>query len=360
MDQKLNGLSHEMIIHPGETLQEIIEDNEMSQKELAIRAGVSEKHISTILSGQKSISVAFAKKLEYALGIEADFWINLQSNYDKEMQEYQEYNGITCEELEVLNGMKEILEDYRSNGYISSNIGNQGTIMELRHIFNISNLNDIPHLHQVGAFKIQNRNTKVNDYVLFAWKKMCELKEEKIKEQFNRNKLIENLPLIKKTMFIESNKVITELKKLFAECGIVFVVEKNYRGAPVHGYIQKKNNGQISLYVTIRQKYADVFWFTIFHEIGHIINGDFKNIFWDFDEMPDELEDKANKFAEDCLIDRSKYEKFIKGFDGSIASILYFAQENKVPDYIVYGRLMKDGIRPWGTYPRKEYYLIEK
>lgn len=88
MVEKKIGLSHNFIIHPGETIAEFLEERNMSQKELAIRCGVSEKHISTVISGQKNISVDFAKKLEYAFGIDAIFWINLQTNYDKELLEY--------------------------------------------------------------------------------------------------------------------------------------------------------------------------------------------------------------------------------------------------------------------------------
>ena len=68
------GLSSDYIIHPGETLAEVLEDREMTQRELAVRTGMTEKHISTVIHGQKGISVAFARKLEYALGIEAVFW----------------------------------------------------------------------------------------------------------------------------------------------------------------------------------------------------------------------------------------------------------------------------------------------
>ena len=89
-EQRIIGLSPDLIIHPGETLAEILEDRDMSQRELSVRTGVTEKHISTVVKGQKSISVAFAKKLEYALGIDASFWINLQANYDRELLEFEE------------------------------------------------------------------------------------------------------------------------------------------------------------------------------------------------------------------------------------------------------------------------------
>ncbi len=83
--EKLIGLSHDLIIHPGETLKEILEDKEMSQKELALRTSIEESHIIAIIEGKKPISISFVKKLECALGIDAQFWINLQSNYEKEL-----------------------------------------------------------------------------------------------------------------------------------------------------------------------------------------------------------------------------------------------------------------------------------
>ncbi len=86
IEQKINGLSLDFIIHPGETLQEILEDRNMTQKELAIRTDVSEKHVSKIIRGKNNISNTYARKLQYAFGIDASFWRNLQAEYDKEFE----------------------------------------------------------------------------------------------------------------------------------------------------------------------------------------------------------------------------------------------------------------------------------
>ena len=92
-EKNLAGLSRDYIIHPGETLAEVMEDRDMTQRELAVRTGMSEKHISTVIHGKKNISAAFARKLEYALGIETSFWMNLQANYDRELLEFEELNN---------------------------------------------------------------------------------------------------------------------------------------------------------------------------------------------------------------------------------------------------------------------------
>ena len=83
MVENVNGLSLDLIIHPGETIKEIILDRHMTQEELAIRTDYSPKHISEVISGKKAISAKFANALEYALGIPFEFWIKLQEIYDK-------------------------------------------------------------------------------------------------------------------------------------------------------------------------------------------------------------------------------------------------------------------------------------
>lgn len=89
-EQNIIGLSSDFIIHPGETLAEVLKDRKMSQKELAIKTGMTEKYISTVISGQENMSSSFANKLEYALGIETEFWMNLQANYEREKKDVRE------------------------------------------------------------------------------------------------------------------------------------------------------------------------------------------------------------------------------------------------------------------------------
>ena len=83
-------------------------DQRVPHEPVSDAPGMSPKHISTVINGEKSISVAFARKLAYALGIEAAFWINLQTNYDKELLEYEDLNSISKEELAVTKRLKEV------------------------------------------------------------------------------------------------------------------------------------------------------------------------------------------------------------------------------------------------------------
>lgn len=351
-EQRTIGLSCELIIHPGVTLVEILEDREMPQKELAIRTGMTEKHVSTIVNGTKPISVAFAKKLEYALGIEAAFWINLQANYDREILEFEELNNISEEEVSVLKNLKEVVLNWSERGWINHDDNPASIVLDLRRLLNISNLLDIPNLGYSAAYRAQVRNNRVDPFVLFAWQRMCELltQDIKIADVIDIEKLRARIPVIKKAMFLNSNLIQKRLENIFSECGIAFKIVINFKGAPVQGFIKRTEDEKLILCMTIRGGFADLFWFTLFHEIAHIINGDVKNRFIDFNSVSNDAESKADKIARNTLIPLNVYKQFISGGDYSLSAIREFAKQNDIEPFIVIGRLMKDEIIGWNCY----------
>lgn len=84
MAEKRHGISPDLLIHPGETISDLLEERNITQKELAQRAGVSEAFLSDVIHGKKDVSKELAMNLELALGVSRSFWLNLQANYDVE------------------------------------------------------------------------------------------------------------------------------------------------------------------------------------------------------------------------------------------------------------------------------------
>lgn len=69
--------------HPGEVLDDELQERGISQRELATKLGVSEAMISSLIHGKKSVSIKMALDLETHLGIDAEFWLNLQRLFDQ-------------------------------------------------------------------------------------------------------------------------------------------------------------------------------------------------------------------------------------------------------------------------------------
>ena len=350
----MSGLSREMIIHPGETLKEILEERDMSQKELSLRTGFSGKHISTVLNGEKNISVSFAKKLEYALNIDAEFWMNLQNQYDKELIEFDELHSISEEEVSIFKSLKDIFAYIVEKGFISDIKQKEQSILELRKFFNVSNLDSIPSIVSAGAFRAQT-SVNYDPYVLFAWLKICESLSEKIETEYvpqeeQLEKLLSLCPKIKELSLLPQEKLITELQNYFSSCGIAFVIIPAFEGAPVQGFIKTNQDGKTTIGMTFRQKRADIFWFTLFHEIGHFINGDSKQKFIDFESVENTRETKADNFAQKMLLDSSAYSQFVNENNVSLKRIISFAESQNVAPSIVIGRLQHDKVIGWHEY----------
>ena len=69
-------------IHPGEFLQDILCDRQISQAQLARHIKVEAGVINLICKGKRGVSAVMAKKLARALGTDPELWVNLQSAYD--------------------------------------------------------------------------------------------------------------------------------------------------------------------------------------------------------------------------------------------------------------------------------------
>ena len=70
-------------IHPGEILlEEFLQPMDISQYRLAKDISVSQRRISEITQGKRSITADTALRLGRYFGMEAQFWLNLQSRYD--------------------------------------------------------------------------------------------------------------------------------------------------------------------------------------------------------------------------------------------------------------------------------------
>ncbi|MDO4460282.1 MAG: HigA family addiction module antitoxin [Clostridia bacterium] len=342
--------------HPGEILQEKLNNSCMSRKELALRTNVTEKHICTIVNGDKGISTAFARKLGYVFE-NAKYWMNLQAQYDAEQASLQEEFEISQEELNLLKPLRDIMEYFISCGYMHNNCGDASKVIQLREFLQISDLTQIPKITYNAAYRAQlTTNVKVDPYVLFAWQRLCEKETESISinKSVDIDLLRRSVGRIKNAMFGSINKGIHEIQEILAECGIAFQVVKNFRGAPVQGFIKETIEGRLILCLTIRGKRADRFWFTLFHEIAHILNGDNKTRFVDFDSVQGKAEQLADQYASDTLISPEKYRKFILSRDcTSWDRITAFAEAVDVKPFIVLGRLQNDGYLDWSDYPDK-------
>ncbi|MFA5576906.1 MAG: ImmA/IrrE family metallo-endopeptidase [Tissierellaceae bacterium] len=159
---------------------------------------------------------------------------------------------------------------------------------------------------------------------------------------------------IKRLMFKDETEIEGAIKGYMAECGIKFSIVKHFKGAPIQGVIKRNLDDTLTLTMTNRRKFADIFWFTLFHEIGHILNGDIKDKLIDYEPNDDEIEEKADGFASNTLIDARAYDEYVRRGDYSLPSIRRFSNKLNIPPFILIGRLQRDNYLEYYHFPEEK------
>ena len=244
MAAKKIGISRDLIIHPGETIADVLEDRGITQAELASRAGVSPAYVSNVIAGKKGISANFAMGLEYALGVPKSFWLNLQANYEAELLEINEEQTITDKERSVREDLKDIVKYLRQRGMMPTGENKDDSILSLRKVLQISDIENLKEMIPVGAFRMAGYAT-VNPNVLGAWIRLCQLagNDKIMSAKFEKKYTTDLIHEIKSVMCCKNAVIQRDLKNVMEKYGIDFSVVKNFRGAPVQGYISQKSDG---------------------------------------------------------------------------------------------------------------------
>ena len=133
------------------------------------------------------------------------------------------------------------------------------------------------------------------------------------------------------------------LEKL-ADAGIAFTVTPNLKNAPVNGASRWLSSSKALIQLSIRHRYNDIFWFSLFHELAHVLHHSKKEISIDMSNLAREDEDErlADTFAAITLIPEKEYVEFVgrKFFD--YLAVKSFAKTIGVHTGIVVGRLQHD------------------
>ena len=324
-------------IPPGETIREQLEMRKMTQKEFARRMDMSEKHISQLINGEVCLMPEVARRLEDIFGISATFWNNLEARYQERILKAQEENDMDAD-IEIAK--KVPYAEIVKLGWVAATRNALERVKNLRRYFEVARLKVLKKLGmpRVAYRKLSKNNNDDFDYVLATWVQKARLLARDIEvSPINLQKLSSYIPKIRQLTTETPEIFCPKLESMLAECGIAIVFLAHLKGSFLHGasFIDGK---KIIIGLTVRGSYADKFWFSLFHELGHILNGHITKP----EGLTDEDEKDADKFARDVLIPPEEYERFIADNDFSLDTVKNFADKIGIDAGIIVGRLQKD------------------
>lgn len=329
-------------VPPGEILLEALDERGMSQSELAIRLGRPLKTVNEIIKGKAAITPETAIQLERSLGVSARFWTGLESRYRDtlaRLEAEQELEGLVA----WIEGFP--IADMVKHKLISRGTTKAGTLSNVLAFLGISSPAAFDRLDAVASYRaspaFQTAPKAVASWLRWGELRAADIEAPAFDAKKFRAVLEEIRPLTRSEPFDQVFKLV-QAKCL--QAGVVVLLIPELQGTHLSG-AARWIGAKAVIQLTLRHKTDDQFWFTFFHEAGHLLSAgrrrDFVDLATDDDES--EEENAANQFARDYLLPPTDYAAFTTRGDFSSATIRSFAKEQGVSAGIVAGRLQRDG-----------------
>ncbi|MGL5798098.1 MAG: HigA family addiction module antitoxin [Cetobacterium sp.] len=344
-----------VVISPGVTIKDELDFLGMTQSEFSERMGFSEKHISKIINGEAVITPETAIKLEMVLGIPSSVWNNLESEYREQLFRIEELESLS-EEVEYIASfpVKEILKKRwitLPKKYLDSEL-----VIAFRKYFGVANMKSLQNVEK-QVLSLSYRRNDEKEFCIFSmltWIKQGQLLFRDIElDSFNESLLKQNIDKIKKLSQNNNENTIIEIKNLLKNCGIGLIILDHLPKTYVSG-VTKWMGDKVMVIISSKGKKLDVFWFNLFHELGHILKHGKKKIY-----INDELETgnssqeiEADEFSKNSLIPLKEYKKIIQNMKDLNLTQEYLLKKSKeleIHPSIIVGRLQHDKLIPYNS-----------
>ncbi|MCG8018663.1 MAG: HigA family addiction module antitoxin [Candidatus Thiodiazotropha sp. 'RUGA'] len=348
-NQATNTYQPDYAVTPGEVLEYELELRRMSKAELAKRTGLTEKHINSIVKskGKSAITPETAIKLERALGMPVEYWLNLEANY-------QETQARLAEEAQLerdLDWLKKVpVNQMAKLGWLAKLKDKKAQLVEVLRFFGIASVDQWGDMWpRLAVAYRQHDKHEIYPEAVSAWLRQGELEAARIDcavyDKANFRRALDEVRQL--TAAADPDEFVPAMQEACAVAGVAVVFVPALPKTGVSGATQWLNPDKAVIQLSLRYKSNDHLWFTFFHEAGHILLHGKKELFIEGSNgMDQEKEQEANQFAEQELIPRKAFAEFASQTPCSKAAIIAFAESINLAPGVVVGQMQHKGLLP--------------
>jgi len=353
-DDVANDYTPDDVSPPGETLSEVLEMIGMSQAELARRTGRPNKTINEIIQGKAALTPETALQLERVLNIPTGFWIRREQHYRESLARREEANRLA----EHIDWLKEVpVKAMIAEGWIRDFDDEIDQLREVLRFFGIASPDQWAAIWErehisAPAFR-RSPSFKANPMAVAAWLRKGELMAQDIDAEPYDDEAFRKVLLRARAMTVRPPEVFRpELLRLCSSAGVAVVFLPQLPETGASGVTRWLTPEKALIQFSLRYKTNDQFWFTLFHEAGHILLHGKRDVFLEEDDGRDaRKEQEADRFAANVLIPPDDWRRLVQWIHAdrsmSKAAITSFAEEIGIAPGIVVGRLQHEGLLPY-------------
>lgn len=336
---------------PGDTLEEILEERGMSQAELAERMGRTTKTINEIIKGKAPITPETALQLERVLNIPAQFWNSREQQYREALARKDENKRLES----WIEWMKQFpIRAMVKLGWVKKHNNKLDQLRAILHFFGIASPEQWETIWLSPDAKAAFRKSLAfssDPAPLSAWLRYGEIAaRERNCNTYNQAQFKAALHQIRSLTVRPPSVFEPSLIQLCCRSGVAVVLTPEIPRARVCGATRWLSPDLALVQLSLRYKTDDHFWFTFFHEAGHILLHGKREVFLEDSgdlEQQKQKEDEANQFASNFLIPNNELQAFIDRGERSRSAVLQFAKELGIAPGIVVGQLQHKGFLPY-------------
>lgn len=349
MTRSVSTFSPDWVSPPGDTILDLIEERGWAQTELAKRTGYTTKHINLLINGKAPITDETAIRLERVLGSSANFWLTREVQYREGLVRIEERSSLKTE----AGWLKSLpLKDMIAFGWIRAFVDEGEQVAECLRFFGVASVDlwKAQYGEPLAAFRASEKIDKQAGAVS-AWLRQGERTAANIKtEPYDKAAFKAVLAELKAlTKEADPEVFIPQLKDACGRVGVAVVIEPAPKGCPVSGATLWLSPNKALLMLSLRHKTNDHFWFSFFHEGGHLLRHGKRLRFIEMEgALSNGHEQEANEFARDLLIP-PQYSCRLSAMQKSEAAVRALADELGIAPGIIIGRMQNEGMLPWNS-----------
>lgn len=326
---------------PGDTIRRVLSSRGLSEEDLADALAMSDPDARRLLNGERAITDDLAQPLSALLGSTPSFWMTREQQYRESL------TWLEADDLVLRTPVSEMVEggwigavdNWKAQAKVLLDFYGVGDVSEWRSVWGPR----LTHTHYRESAAFES-----SDMAIAAWLRQVDVKAEDMKvAPWSSSRLRAVLPELRAlTKVPDPGRSVPLMQALLASAGVAVVLLPAIQGNRLSGAASVLSDGRRVIGLTGRHLAEDHLWFTVFHEIGHLLlhsrEENFLDVFEDEEESAAEVE--ANAFARKTLLPHGTEDLIsLRAIGPTKRQVIAFASAAGVSPGIVVGQLHHQG-----------------
>jgi len=325
---------------PGDTIADILHEKKLSVTEFASRINQPVQVVNDLLQGRATITIRLSRALSGVLGGTPAFWVTRDSQYRGDSEP---------DDASVKGWLKQLpIGDMIRYGWLKPAPRAYEELEALLSFFDVPSVSAWEHIYgryaELAAFRT-SPTFESSPAAVAVWLRQGEREAEKVESKpWNPERFRASLEEMRRlTLQRDPQKFLHRLGEISSACGVAVIALRAPSGCRASGATKFLSDTKALLLLSFRFLSDDQFWFTFFHEVGHLLlHGKNATFIEGVDVDDSKPEREANEFAESVLIP-NLYKNELLRLPNDLRAIMRFAKQIGTSPGIVVGQLQHYG-----------------